>query len=82
MKTHIVPIGNSKGVRIPRPLLDLCHITHAVTLSVKGDAIVIRPIKHQPRTGWESAFKQMHSMGEDQLVLPPDIDAVPESWEW
>lgn len=82
MQTRVIPIGNSKGVRIPRGLLDLCHIGQAVNLSVKGETIIIRPIKRRPRAGWEVAFKKMHAAGEDKLVLPSHVDAGLESWEW
>lgn len=82
MKTRIVPIGNSKGVRLPKALLDLCHIRDAVNLSVKGDMIVIQPLKHHPRAGWEAAFRRMHERGEDRLLIPDSLDLDFESWEW
>ena len=82
MKAHIVPIGNSKGIRIPRAVLDLCHIRNAVTLSVKGDAIVIRPMKRRSRDGWEAAFKAMHDAGEDRLLIDDRLDLDVDPWEW
>jgi len=82
MKTRIVPIGNSKGVRIPRPLLDLCHIHSTVDLDVEGETIMIRPVKRHPRAGWEAAFKKMHQQGEDRPLVPEDLDLDLGDWEW
>ncbi len=82
MRAYVIPIGNSKGIRIPKPLLELCHIEQTVDLRVKGEMILIRPIKHKPRTGWESAFKRMHERGEDRLLIDARIDQDLGSWEW
>lgn len=82
MRTHVIPIGNSRGIRIPRAVLDLCHIHNAVNLEVQGEAIVIRPIKRRPRAGWEAAFKKMHAEGHDQLAIDDRIDLDLGSWEW
>jgi antitoxin MazE len=82
MKTPVVPIGNSRGVRIPKPLLELCHIHDVVNLSVKGETIVIRPIKRRPRAGWEAAFKKMHQEGADRPVIPEPLDLDLGDWEW
>ena len=82
MKTQIVPIGNSRGVRIPKTLLELCHIRDAVSLSVKGETIMIRPLKHHPRAGWEAAFKKMHQQGEDRQLIPAHLDLDLGDWEW
>ena len=82
MKTHIVPIGNSRGVRIPKTLLELCHLRDTVNLSVKGETITIRPVKRHPRAGWEAAFKKMHQQGGDRLLIPEHLDLDLGDWEW
>ena len=82
MRAHVIPIGNSRGIRIPRAVLDLCHIRKAVNLEVQGQAIVIRPIKRRPRAEWETAFKKMHAQGHDRLVIDDRIDLDLGSWEW
>jgi len=82
MRTHVIPIGNSRGIRIPRAVLDLCHIRNAVNLEVQGQAIVIRPVKRRPRAGWETALKKMHAEGHDQLVIDEQIDIDLGPWEW
>lgn len=82
MKVNIVPIGNSLGIRIPRALLKLCHMTKEVDLEVKRGVLVIKPTIKKPREGWDEAFKRMHEIKEDQLVIPDSIDLDMENWEW
>jgi antitoxin MazE len=84
MKTRIVRIGNSRGVRIPKPLLEQSGISDEVEMEVEDRQIVIRPVVH-PREGWASAFKEMAERGDDAL-LDPDVGGSPEwddeEWEW
>ena len=82
MKTQIIRIGNSKGIRIPRAVLELCHIHNTVDLNVKGTAIIIQPVKPHPRAGWEEAFKKMHQQGEDRPLIPESLDLDLGDWEW
>ena len=57
MQTHIVPIGNSLGLRLPKAVLESLHLVRASALSiqVRADSIVLKPIK-APRSGWAAAF--------------------------
>jgi antitoxin MazE len=58
MKTRIAPIGNSRGIRIPKPLLELTGLSGEVELHAEADALVIRPAK-RPRASWASTFQKM-----------------------
>ena len=82
MRAHIVPIGNSKGIRIPVTLLKLCHIQSEVDIQMKGHSIVISPVNNKPRNGWMEAFRQMHAHGEDRLLVNDSVDMSMENWEW
>ena len=82
MKTSIVQIGNSRGIRLPKTLLMLCHMTKEVILDIKGDSIVIRPAGKKSREGWDEAFKQMHDRKEDQLLIEDSIGLEMKGWEW
>ena len=82
MRAHIVPIGNSKGIRIPKPLLELCHIKTEVDLVVRDKSLVIYPVRTHPRVGWAEAFRTMHEQGEDRLLVDERVDWDPGSWEW
>ena len=82
MKIHLVSIGNSKGIRIPSVLLKQCHIEDQVDLEVENDKLIIRPIKNEARSGWDSAFKLMNERKDDELLISDSIDMVDEEWEW
>ena len=68
MKIPIVKIGNSKGIRISKTILDKYNIKDAVDLVFEEEQIVIRPIA-KARAGWEEAFKEMHEKGDDILLI-------------
>ncbi len=84
MRAKIVRIGNSQGIRIPKPLLERSGLGEEVEIEAEGDQIVIRPLR-RPREGWSEAFQAMTQAGEDQLV---DGDQLGQSsfdrgeWMW
>jgi len=82
MKATIIPIGNSKGLRIPKAILEQCNISEEVSLEVKGDSITIKPVKNKPRKDWDKYFKMMHDKKEDRLMINDQIDLEMEDWEW
>ena len=77
MKTRIVPIGNSQGIRIPKPLLEQTGLSGEVEISAEDDSLVIRPVK-KPRANWAAAFQKMAERGDDALL----DDAAPSLSEW
>jgi antitoxin MazE len=84
MKTKIVRIGNSQGLRLPRPLLDLAGFaTDAeVEFEARAGELVVRPL-HGVRAGWSDAFARMAREGEDTLLDPPVTTAFDEpEWKW
>lgn len=70
MNVKVVSIGNSKGIRIPKAILEQCEITEAVELRLENKHIVLRPVKARPRQGWATAAEQMHQAGDDELLIP------------
>lgn len=82
MKATIVPIGNSKGIRIPKAILEQCHMTSTVELETQDETIIIRPWKKEPRENWEQAFKTMHENNDDQLLIDDSLDINLENWKW
>ena len=84
MRTHVVRIGNSRGLRIPKPVLEQTGITDEVELEVDGSRIIIRS-PHRVRAGWEDAFRAQHARGDDALI---DGDTTGQSswddeeWRW
>lgn len=82
MKATITPIGNSKGIRIPKAVLEQCHIKKTVNMEVKGESIIIKPCKEEPRKDWEQVFRKMHENKDDELLIEDNIDLDMERWEW
>jgi antitoxin MazE len=84
MKTNIVRIGNSRGIRLPKSVIDQCRLKDSVELEVKGNALVIRPVRVQ-RNGWSVAFSGMARYGDDK-ILDEDIVSATEwdrsEWRW
>lgn len=81
MKVSVVRIGNSKGIRIPKPILDQCDIAEAVNLKVDGKRIVLTPAKSKPRRGWAASAERMHEAGDDALLMP-DVFEEDVEVEW
>ena len=84
MKTNVIRIGNSRGIRIPKAVLEQCRLGQTVELKVKKDHLVVRPAG-SPRNGWEDAFNQMARQGDDALLdrdslTPTQWDKT--EWEW
>ena len=83
MKTELVRIGNSRGVRIPKPLIEQCGLGDTVELRLENDRLVISP-ERRPRQGWEDAFRAAGPTGSEELLLdglPPNEFDLKE-WQW
>ncbi|MCK5759111.1 MAG: AbrB/MazE/SpoVT family DNA-binding domain-containing protein [Clostridiales bacterium] len=81
MKTNIIRIGNSKGIRIPSFILKECKFSDEVELRVYKGSIVLSPIK-TARQGWNAIYKSMHEERDDDLLFNDAIDIDSEDWEW
>jgi antitoxin MazE len=73
MDISIIPIGNSKGIRLSKTLLEKYNIRDTVELILEKGYIIIRPIS-SPRKGWENAFKRMHKNGDDKSLMADIFD--------
>jgi antitoxin MazE len=81
-KSHLVPIGNSRGVRIPKVWLEQLGFSDEVELAVQADQLVIRSAR-RPRQGWEDQFRVMHERGDDRPIEDFPASAWDEQeWEW
>jgi antitoxin MazE len=83
MKTRIVKIGNSKGIRIPKPLLDQVGLEGEVEIQARQGSLVIRRGRKR-REGWSKAFREMARVGDDQRMDDvPSLSSFDEAdWEW
>jgi antitoxin MazE len=84
MKTNVVRIGNSRGIRIPKKLLEECRLEETVELEAHKGHLVVRPAA-KPRAGWDEAFRRMAEKRDDALL---DRDSLASTkwdrteWRW
>lgn len=83
MRARVIKIGNSQGLRIPKPILEQTGIIDDVEIEVEKNQIIIRPIKNV-REGWDAAFKIMGEKGDDETILGENISHSwdDEEWQW
>jgi antitoxin MazE len=82
MRVSIVRIGNSRGLRIPKAVLDQCGIGDAVDLAVEEGRVVLRPLG-TARAGWAEAAAAMAGRGDDRLLDPETPTRFDDAeWEW
>lgn len=84
IKSRVIRIGNSQGIRIPKPLLEQAGLSDEVELEAQAGQLIVRPAR-QVRAGWEESFRQMALNGDDQLL---DAEALAlteweeKEWQW
>jgi len=67
MRAHVIRIGNSRGIRIPKPLLEECRLGDTVEFDVRDGQLLVRAAG-TPRSAWEDAFREMARRGDDALL--------------
>ena len=83
LRTHLVKIGNSQGIRIPKAVIQQIHLLDEVDIEIKKDCLVIKPAEN-PRAGWAEAFRLA---GKDNASDLDDWKSLPiasdeEEWQW
>lgn len=81
MKMKLVPIGNSRGVRIPQAFIRACGFEDQVDMRIEKNAIVLAAPR-RPRRGWDAAFEKMAAAGDDALLLPDRAASGWDDTEW
>jgi len=82
MKTRLVRIGNSRGIRLPKPLIEEAGLEEEVELRVREGAILILPSR-SPRAGWAESARELRERGTDRLLdAPTPTRFEEEEWEW
>ncbi len=82
MRANIIRIGNSRGIRIPKPLLEQVGLGNTVQLRAEKGRLVIQP-DHAPRQGWEQAFAAIAERGDDRTLLGEITNAFDRNeWAW
>jgi len=81
MKASIIQIGNSQGLRIPKPILKQCGLSGEVELEVHENELIIKSTT-QCRKNWGKAFKAMAQNEDDKLIEFAHNQWDEEEWEW
>jgi len=84
MRTRVVKIGNSQGIRIPKIIVEQFNLNDEIELLSNDGMLVIRPAFH-PRAGWDEQFQAMAVNGDDALLdaeVPSLSKWDEEEWEW
>lgn len=84
IKTRIIKIGSSQGIRIPQALLEQTGLSAEVEIEAQAGQLIVRPVRH-PREGWDAAFALMAQRGDDCLednepLLLTEWEA--NEWQW
>lgn len=81
-KTRIVRIGNSRGIRIPKTLLEAAELPDEVELHAEPGRLLVEGV-HHARRGWAAAARRMRARGEDRSFDGPTLTRFDrEEWEW
>lgn len=83
MRAELIRIGNSRGVRIPKPVIEQCGFGDVVELRVENDRLIVSP-ERSVRQGWAEKFRAAGQVEADELLLesmqPNDFDS--KEWRW
>ncbi|HXB21602.1 MAG TPA: hypothetical protein VNV88_09485 [Candidatus Solibacter sp.] len=83
MKARLIGIGNSRGFRIPRLLIEQCGLDKTVELRVENNRLVISSAR-RARHGWDDAFRVASASLDDELLLEKaasnEFDR--KEWQW
>lgn len=82
MKARLVRIGNSRGVRLPKPLIEEARLKEEVQLRVRDGALIITS-ETRPRSGWADAARQVREQNQDRLLDEPTATEFDQKgWQW
>ncbi len=82
LRLPLTRIGNSRGVRIPKAIVEQLGLEGGVEMEVENGQLILRPAR-RPRQGWAEALQAMHRAGEDELLTPETPTRFDdEEWEW
>jgi len=81
MEVSVVKIGNSRGIRFSKTIIERYNIRDTVEMILDKGHIIIKPLA-KPRKGWDKAFMEMHANGDDMLMIPDIFEEEnPEEWK-
>jgi antitoxin MazE len=84
MRSKLVRIGNSRGVRLPKAVIEHAGLRDVVDIEFEDGAVIIR-CGDRPRAGWAAAFARISAAGDDALLDAGRLGRTrfdDEEWEW
>ena len=82
MEVQIIRIGNSKGIILSKTILERYGFVDIIEIEMKQEHLELKPVI-PPRQGWDEAFRKMHELGDDRLLIDDVLDDdLFEEWEW
>jgi len=82
MKVELIRIGNSRGIRIPKSLIEQFGFGNGIELRIENHRLVMVP-DHQPRQGWKEAFRRAGASAKDEVLLgTPPNEFDHNEWQW
>ena len=83
MRTRLIRIGNSRGVRIPKALVEAAGLDASLRMRVVDTGLLLERVKDNPRAGWAEAARELEARGDGGLLDDPIPTVFDESeWEW
>ena len=81
-RARIIRIGNSRGLRLPKALIELAELSDEVELRAQPGRLIVQAVR-EPRMGWADAAKRMRAAGDDVLLDEPTTTRFDdEEWKW
>lgn len=85
MKTKLIRIGNSRGVRIPKPLIEESGLSEEIEMILRDNEIILRSAE-ETRKDWDEAFEEMARQEDDRLLDQEEVERPSEwdetEWTW
>ena len=82
VRTQIIRVGNSRGIRLPKLLIDQAKLDSEVEISVRPEGLMIKNARNA-RDGWDEQFRRMAARGDDRLLDPPTVTQWDQTeWKW
>jgi antitoxin MazE len=82
MLVSVIPIDDSKGIKIPNSVLNELNIKNELEMHIYNDEIILKRAEKAPREGWEAFFIEMRNLGDDSLLIPDKLEDDSFEWEW
>lgn len=85
MKTKLIRIGNSQGVRIPKPVIEEIGLSGEIEMILEDNQIILRSAE-ETRKNWDKAFEKMAEKEDDHLLDEAETERPSEwdetEWTW